>query len=315
MTRRLVECIPNFSEGRRPDVIDAIVDAISRVPGALMLDRSSDADHNRSVLTFAGAPPAVQQAAFNAIAIAAELIDMEQHLGKHPRMGATDVVPFVALSDVKMDECVHMARSLGQRVGEQLGIPVYLYEQAATRPERENLANVRRGGYEAIRECISIDSDRAPDYGPSEVGSAGATAIGARAPLIALNVYLTTADVNIAKRIAKSIRHSSGGMPFVKALGMLVGGRAQVSMNITDYRRTPVARVVEAVRHEAVRLGVTVHNSELVGLIPRAALLDVARSHLQLDELEEHDILESRIFAVGNHDPDLEGEISTRGIR
>ena len=298
MTQPIVECIPNFSEGRRPEVVDAIAQAISAVPGAALLDRSSDADHNRSVLTFAGAPQAVAQAAFAAIVEATELIDMTRQQGEHPRMGATDVVPFVPLVGASMEECVEMARALGQRVGTELGIPVYLYEQAARRPERKNLANVRRGEYEGIRDSISSEPDRAPDFGPREVGTAGAAAIGARAPLIAFNVYLTTADVEIADKIARAVRHSSGGLRYVKALGMLVKGRAQVSMNLTDYTRTPVARVVEAIRRETARHKVAIHHSELIGLIPQAALVDTAQWHLQLDQFEANQILETRLFAA-----------------
>lgn len=305
MTRKLVECIPNFSEGRRVEVVDAIAQAITVVPGVVLLDRSSDADHNRSVLTLAGPPSAVSQAAFDAIATAAELIDMEQHEGQHPRMGATDVVPFVPLGGVTMDDCVEMARALGQRVGTELGIPVYLYEQAAARPERQNLAKVRRGEYEGIRDSIASDTERVPDFGPREVGAAGVTAIGARPPLIAFNVYLTTDDIDIAKEIAKAVRHSSGGLAFVKGLGMIVEGRAQVSMNLTDYTRTPVARVVETIRREAARYGVAIHHSELIGLIPQGALVDAAVWHLQLDQFGADQILETRLFADAQPPPDF----------
>jgi glutamate formiminotransferase/formiminotetrahydrofolate cyclodeaminase len=305
MTQPIVECIPNFSEGRRPQVVDAIAQAISAVPGAALLDRNSDADHNRSVLTFAGSPQAVAEAAFATIAKAAELIDMTHQQGEHPRMGATDVVPFVPLTRATMEECVEMARALGQRVGSELGIPVYLYEQAATRPQRKNLANVRRGEYEGIRDSIASDPEGAPDFGPRSLGTAGATAIGARAPLIAFNVYLTSADVEIADKIARAVRHSSGGLRHVKALGMLVKGRAQVSMNLTDYTQTPVARVVEAIQCEATRYGVTIHSSELVGLIPQAALVDAAQWHLQLDRFESDQILETRLFATTQPPPDF----------
>ena len=312
MTQQIVECIPNFSEGRRPKVVDAIAEAISTVPGAALLDRSSDADHNRSVLTFAGTPQAVGSAAFTAIARAAELIDMTRQYGEHPRMGATDVVPFVPLAGITMEECIAMAHTLGELVGTELDIPVYLYEQAATRAQRKNLANVRRGEYEGIRDSIASDPDREPDYGPSEIGTAGATAIGARAPLIAFNVYLTTADIGIANKIARVIRHSSGGLRYVKALGMLVEGRAQVSMNLTDYTRTPVARVVEAIRRESVRYGVAIHHSEIVGLIPQAALFDAAQSHLQLDQFETDQILEKRLFTAALPQPDFVKTMAAR---
>jgi glutamate formiminotransferase / formiminotetrahydrofolate cyclodeaminase len=253
---QLIECIPNFSEARRPEVVDQIVTAVTTVDEVHLLDRSSDLDHNRTVLTFAGPPQAVEEAAFRAIKTAAELIDLNQHTGEHPRIGATDVCPFVPLSGVSMEECVAIAKRLGQRVGDELGIPVYLYEQAATRPGRANLENIRHGEYEGLKEEIASNPDREPDYGPPELGPAGATVIGARSYLIAYNVYLTTTDVEIAKKIAKTIRHSSGGLRYVKALGLLVEGRAQVSMNLTDYRKTPIALVVETIRREAARYGV-----------------------------------------------------------
>ncbi|RMF40206.1 MAG: glutamate formimidoyltransferase, partial [Anaerolineae bacterium] len=221
---RLVECIPNFSEGRRPEVIQAIMEAITSVEGVVILDKHSDGDHNRSVITYVGTPEAVEEAAFRGIAKAAELIDLNVHEGEHPRIGATDVVPFVPISGVKMVECVEMARRLGKRVGEELEIPVYLYEEAATRPERVNLENIRRGQYEALKEEIGTNPARTPDFGPARVGPAGATVIGARAPLIAFNVYLTTEDKSIADKIARAVRHSSGGLRYVKALGMLVEG-------------------------------------------------------------------------------------------
>ncbi len=295
---RLVECVPNFSEGRRPEVIEAIASAITSVDGAHLLDRSSDWDHNRTVLTFAGPPEAVEEAAFRAIQKAAELINLDEHRGEHPRIGATDVVPFVPLSGVTMDDCVAMARRLGQRVGEELGIPVYLYERAATRPERVNLENIRRGEYEALKEEIGSNPDREPDFGPRRVGPAGATVIGARDFLIAFNVYLTTDDVSIARKIARAVRHSSGGLRYVKALGLLVDGRAQVSMNLTNYRKTPVARVVEFIRREAARYGIAVHHSELVGLIPQEALVDAAVWYTQLDQFEKDQVLETRLYAA-----------------
>jgi glutamate formiminotransferase/formiminotetrahydrofolate cyclodeaminase len=298
MTQKLVECIPNFSEGRRSRVVDAIVKAIESVSGVIVLDRSSDADHNRTVVTFVAPPEAAVKAAFAGIKKASELIDLDKHQGEHPRLGATDVVPFVPLSGVTIDECVELARALGARVGDELGIPVYLYEAAATRPERTNLENIRRGEYEGLKESIATDPNRAPDFGPASVGTAGATVIGARAPLIAFNVYLATDDVSIAKKIASAVRHSSGGLHYVKALGLLVDGRAQVSMNLTDYTRTPVARVVEMVRREAARYGVMIHHTELVGLIPQAALVDAAQWYLQLDQFAPDQVLETRLYAA-----------------
>lgn len=295
MPRSLVECIPNFSAARQAEVVEAIAQSICEVPGIALLDRHSDLDHNRTVLTFVGPPAEVEEAAFRGIAKAAELIDLNQHQGEHPRIGAADVVPFVPISGISMQECVEMARRLGRRVGDELGIPVYLYEQAATRPERQNLENIRRGQYEALKEEIATHPERVPDFGPARVGPAGATVIGARYPLIAYNVYLTTDDVSIARKIAKAVRFSSGGLRYVKALGMLVEGRAQVSMNLTNARETPLARVVEMVRREAERYGVGIHHSELVGLIPQDALQDAAAWYLQLEGFSSEQVLERKI--------------------
>jgi glutamate formiminotransferase/formiminotetrahydrofolate cyclodeaminase len=297
MPEALIECIPNFSEGRRVGVVDEIEAAIRAVTTVRMLDRNMDHDHNRCVLSFAGSPEGVVEAAFAAIRRASELIDMTQHKGEHPRIGATDVVPFVPLSGATMEDCVALARRLGERVGSELGIPVYLYEAAASRPERANLENIRRGEYEGLRDEIISNPDRAPDFGPSRLGKAGATVIGARAPLVAYNVYLTTDDVEIARKVAAAIRQSSGGLRFVKALGMLVDGRAQVSMNLTDFTRTPIARVVEMIRREAARYGVGVHHAELVGLIPQMALVEAARWYLQLDQFQPDQVLEARLYA------------------
>src|SRR5215213_4989535 len=295
MPIQLIECIPNFSEARRPEVIDQIVAAIQSVDGVKLLDRSSDLDHNRTVLTFAGSPFGVEEAAFRAIKTASELIDLNNHTGEHPRLGATDVVPFVPLSGANMDDCIAMAQRLGERVGHELSIPVYLYEAAATRPERANLENIRRGQYEGLKAEIESNPERQPDYGPAKLGAAGATVIGARNPLIAFNVFLTTEDVDIAKKIARAIRNSSGGLRHVKALGLLVEGRAQVSMNLTNFRETPIARVVEMIRLEAQRYGVGVHHSELVGLIPQEALVDAAVWYTQLDAFDKEQVLESRL--------------------
>jgi glutamate formiminotransferase/formiminotetrahydrofolate cyclodeaminase len=297
MPQALVECIPNFSEARRPEVVAAIQAAIGAIPGIRLLDQHSDLDHNRTVLTFVGPPEAVEEAAFQAVATAASLINLDEHRGEHPRIGATDVVPFVPISGVSMQECVEMARRLGRRVGETLGIPVYLYEEAATRPERQNLENLRRGQYEALKVEMGARPERDPDFGPARVGPAGATVIGARHPLIAYNIYLTTDDVAIAKQIAKAVRQSSGGLRYVKGLGLLVEGRAQVSMNLTNFRATPLARVVELVRREAARHGVAIHHSELVGLIPQEALVDAAVWYTQLDQFTPDQILESRLYA------------------
>jgi glutamate formiminotransferase/formiminotetrahydrofolate cyclodeaminase len=298
MTEKIVECIPNFSEGRNLETVNAIVTAISGVAGVTLLDQSSDADHNRSVITFVGNPAAVEEAAFRGIARAAELIDMRKHSGEHPRMGAADVVPFVPISGLKMKDCVQMAQRLGQRVGAELDIPVYLYEEAATQEGRRNLEDVRRGEYEGIQESIQNEPSRKPDFGPSKLGSAGAVAIGARQPLLAYNVYLNTGDVEIAKQVAKAVRHSSGGFRFVKGAGFLVDGKAQVSMNLTNFRKTPVARVVEAIRTEAARYGAAIEKSELVGLIPQEALEDAAAWYLQLHDFEREQILERRMHSA-----------------
>jgi len=303
MPTRLVECIPNFSEARRPEIIDQIQQVMCSVAGVHILDRHSDLDHNRTVITCIGSPEAVEEAAFQAIATAARLIDLNFHSGEHPRIGATDVVPFVPISEISMAECVEMARRLGKRVGHDLNIPVYLYEDAATRPERQNLENIRRGEYENLKLEIKTNSERLPDFGPAELGPAGATVIGARQPLVAYNVYLTTDDVDIAQRIAKALRNSSGGLHYVKAMGVLVEGRAQVSMNLTNYRQSPIGRVVEMIRREAQRYGVAIHHSELVGLIPQEALFDAATWYLQLDGFNIEQVLEQKLYEVQSASP------------
>ncbi len=299
LPERLVECVPNFSEGRRPEVIDELVTTIRGVPQVWVLDVHSDPDHNRSVVTCVGEPEALVEAMYRAIARAAALINLEEHTGEHPRIGATDVVPFVPLRGVTLADCVHLAHRLGQRVGEELGIPVYLYEAAATRPERQNLAHIRRGEYETLKHAIQTDPERAPDFGPPKLGPAGAVAIGARDILIAFNVYLNTDDVRIAQRIARAVRHANGGLRYVKALGMSVKGQAQVSMNLTNYRRTPIFRAVELIRQEAARYGCVITHTELVGLAPLQALLDVAQWYLQLeDTFSPSRVLEVRVAEV-----------------
>ena len=298
MNEQIVECVANYSEARNPDVIQEIIASIKSVSNVYLLDCHSDADHNRTVLTFAGPPNDIETAAFRSIKKASELINLDHHTGTHPRIGAADVVPFVPISGVKMDTCVAIARRLGQRVGLELRIPVYLYEKAAQTPERQNLENIRRGEYEYLKKAIATDPDRKPDFGPEQIGPAGATVIGARDPLIAYNIYLTTDDLSVAKNIARAVRHSSGGLRYVKALGMIVNGRAQVSMNITNYHFTPVARVVAMVRNEAHRYGVEIHHCELVGLIPQEALVDAAVWHLQLDQFSKEQILENRINKI-----------------
>jgi len=303
MPTPLVECIPNFSEARHPEVVEAILAAITAVAEISLLNYSSDTDHNRSVVTFAGPPAAVEEAAFQAIRTAAGLINLDQHSGSHPRLGATDVVPFVPISGISMAECVQLARRLGERVGRELDIPVYLYEAAATRPGRTNLENIRRGQYEGLKAEIATTPERQPDFGPARLGPAGATVIGARHPLIAYNVYLATDDVGIAKTIAKQIRQSSGGLPAVKALGMLVEGRAQVSMNLTNFRQTSVKTVVEAIRSAASQHGTTIHHCELIGLIPQDALIDSAVQYLQLDGFQPEQILERQLAEAASPAP------------
>lgn len=293
--QQIVECVPNFSDGRRPEVYNAIADAVRGTPGAHVLSVSPDADHNRTVITFVGPPAAVEEAAFRAIAKAAELINLDNHQGEHPRIGATDVCPFVPVQDVTLADCVAMARRLGQRVGAELGIAVYLYEAAATRPDREKLAGIRKGEYEQWKAEVATNPDRLPDFGPAEPKSWGATVIGARPFLIAYNIYLNTDNVDIANKIARAVRYISGGFRYVQGLGFLVEGQAQVSMNLTNFEKTPIYRVQEAVRREAARYGLTITKAELVGLTPQQALLDAAQWYLQLDELPPEQILERQL--------------------
>ncbi len=310
---KIVECVTNFSEGRRPEVIDAILNEIKSVPGVLLLDKEMDKDHNRAVVTFVGGPEEVKSAAFKAIAKAAELIDMEKHQGEHPRMGATDVVPFIPISEVTQQDCVVLAEQLGKEVGEKLQIPVYLYEAAARKPERVNLADVRRGEYEGIKAEIETNPDRKPDFGPAKMHpTAGAIAIGCRMPLIAFNVYLGTPYVGIAKKIARSIRFSGGGLRFCKALGFEIKerGLAQISMNLVNYRKTTIFRVFEMIKAEAERYGVPIISSEIVGLTPQDALMDVAEYYLRLENFKKDQILESKLMTfAGGEKEGLEGFI------
>lgn len=295
---KLVECVPNFSEGINKEVIEEIVDEVRKVDDVKLLDYSSDADHNRTVVTFIGTPEAVKIAAFNLAKKASELIDMTVHKGGHPRMGATDVVPFIAVSDVTMDECVEIAREVGKRIGEELNIPVYLYENAATKPERVNLADVRKGQYEGFFEKIKDDNWK-PDFGPCEMNAkSGATAVGARAPLVAFNVNLGTSNFEIADKIAKTIRHLGGGLRFVKAMGVKLEERniVQVSMNLTNYEKTAVYRAFEMIKMEAKRYGVPVVGSEVIGLVPMKALIDCAEYYLQIENFSMDQILEKRIM-------------------
>ena len=298
MTSSLVECVPNFSEGQRLKVIEEIKSTISSVSGTYVLDTHSDVDHNRSVVTFVGAPPAVEEAAFRMIKKAAELINLDQHRGEHPRIGATDVVPFIPIRGITMAECVEMAHRVGERIGAELGIPIFFYEEAALKPERKRLEVIRKGEYEELKKDIGKDPSRKPDCGPETLGTAGATVIGAREFLIAYNVNLTTDDESIAKKIAKAVRQSSGGLPFVKALGMTVDERAQVSMNLTNYKETPIPIVVEAIRKEAESYGVGIHNSELVGLIPQDAMIQTAVWYTQMELFSPDQVLEQKMYAA-----------------
>jgi glutamate formiminotransferase/formiminotetrahydrofolate cyclodeaminase len=295
---RIVECVPNFSEGRRRDAVDALVQAIMDVPGVALLDREMDADHNRSVITFAGEPDAVMEAAFCSVRRASELIDLNHHAGEHPRMGAADVVPFVPVAGMTLDDCAELARRLGARIGSELDIPVFLYEAAATRPDRVSLADVRRGQFEGLRELIGKDPSRRPDFGPERIHpTAGATAVGARRFLVAFNANLNTNDVRVAKAIAAAIREQSGGLKHVRALGFSIEGgrRAQVSMNLVNTEATPIHRVLALVRSEAARHGAAISGCEVVGLIPEAAMLDAAEHGLQLEGFRRDQVLELRL--------------------
>jgi glutamate formiminotransferase len=298
MPSTLVECVPNFSEGRDPARVDAIVEAM-KIPGVYLLDREMDADHNRCVITLAGEREAIQEAAIRGVGKAAELIDLNTHQGAHPRMGAADVVPFIPIDGVTLEDCVAMAKQAAAEIWKRYRVPVYLYEAAATRPERQGLENIRRGQFEGIRDEIATNPARMPDFGEAAVhATAGATVVGARKALIAYNIFLNTADVEIAKKIAKAVRFSTGGLRFVKGAGFLVRGMAQVSMNLTDFEQTPIHRVFEFVRREAARFGVMPVSSEIVGLIPKLALEQAAEWFLQVENFDSSLILENRLAAV-----------------
>lgn len=298
---RVVECVPNFSEGRDPSVVERLVEAVESVEGALVLGTHVDADHNRSVVTFVAPPEAAVEAAVRVVARAAELIDLSAHTGQHPRMGACDVLPFVPVRGVSVDECVLLAHEAGRRIWGELGIPVYFYESAALRPERRNLADVRRGGFELLREQIATVPERAPDVGEPRVHpTAGACIVGVRPLLIAYNVTLKTGDLSVAKRIARAVRERDGGLPHLKALGFELASRSvvQVSMNLTSYERTNLHHAFEAVRREAEREGVEILASELVGLVPQAALYAAAAHFLKLENYTPDVVLENRIAAA-----------------
>jgi len=305
----LVECVPNFSEGRDKAKVDAIVDAM-KMPGVYLLDREMDFDHNRCVITLVGEREAIQEAAIRGVGKASELIDLTTHSGAHPRMGAADVVPFIPIDGVTIEDCVAMANHVGEEIWKRYQIPVYLYESAARVPERQGLENVRRGQFEGIRAEIATNPARRPDIGELRVHpTAGATVVGARKFLIAYNVFLNTTNVDIAKKIAKAVRFSSGGMRFVKGAGFLVRGLAQVSMNLTDFEQTPVHRVFEMVKREAARYGVMPISSEIVGLIPKKALEEAAEWFLQVENFDSSLILENRLTAV------MGGKMAVGGLR
>ena len=295
----LVECVPNFSEGRKTETVERLAQAIAAVPTTCVLDTHIDPDHNRSVITFVAAPEMVVAAAFAAVKLAAELIDMREHRGVHPRLGATDVLPFVPVSGVTMDDCVALAHNAGQRIAGELSIPVFFYERAALRPDRVNLEDVRRGALESLREQIAANPERTPDVGPLKVHeSAGAIAVGARPFLIAFNVNLGTPDVSVARAIARVVRARHGGLPFVKALGFELASRGfvQVSMNLVNYEATGIAKAYEAVKDEAARMGVEVLSTEIVGLVPKQALDTEAEYFKKLENLTADKILENRLL-------------------
>jgi glutamate formiminotransferase len=295
---RFIECVPNFSEGRRSEVVAAIATAIAAVDTACLLDTHIDSDHNRSVITFVATPEHVVEAAVSGVAMAAKLIDMRTHKGEHPRLGATDVLPFVPIQQVTMEECVKLAHEAGERIAAELEIPVYFYEQAARRPNRKNLEDVRRGALELLREQIVINPDRAPDVGPSEVHeTAGAIVIGARPILIAFNVVLRSTEIRVARQVTRTIRARDGGLPYLKALAFQLHskGLVQVSMNLIDYRVTGMREAFDAVKREADKMGVEVSTAEIVGLVPRDALDENAEYFSKLENFSEAKVLENQI--------------------
>lgn len=296
---KLIECVPNFSEGRRKDVVSLIEQAIRTVQNIMFMGSEMDASHNRSVLTFVGPPDSVAEAAFRACKKASELIDMNMHRGEHPRIGATDVIPFIPVSDSSIGECIELSEKVAMRIAEELGIPTYLYESAARRPNRKNLSDIRKGEYEGLKEAVLTDESRRPDFGGPELHpTAGATVVGARPVLVAYNVYLKTPDVAVAKRIAGKVRERNGGLPGVKALGFFISERnmAQVSMNLTDLTKTSTLAAYEKVSEEAVLEGVEVAGSEIVGLLPIAEIAGVAVQKLKLMDFNRSQIIESRLL-------------------
>jgi glutamate formiminotransferase / formiminotetrahydrofolate cyclodeaminase len=298
--KRIVECVPNFSEGRDTAKIDAIIAAMREVPGVYVLDRESDADHNRSVVTLAGEPEPVAEAALHGVGKAAELIDLTKHSGAHPRMGATDVVPFIPVEGVSIEDCVALAKKVGREIWDRYKIPVYFYEAAAQRPDRANLEAIRKGQFEGLLAEVPNNPNRAPDIGNAALHpTAGATVVGARKFLVAYNINLNTSDIEIAKKIGKNIRHSNGGLRYVKAMGVDLKARnlAQVSINMTDFEQTPLHRVFEMVKREAERYGVSIVGSEIVGLIPKRAIELTADFYLQLENFSPAQVFENKIAA------------------
>ena len=298
----IIECIPNVSEGRRPEVIERLAGAVRRAPGVRLLDVSSDASHNRSVLTLAGHQQGLKTAVLGLVEEALAAIDLRTHRGEHPRLGAVDVVPFVPIEDATMDDCVALAKDVGATLADRFHIPVYLYEEASANPLRRNLEDIRRGEFEGLAARMQ-DAAWAPDYGPSQPhATGGAVIVGARMPLIAYNINLNTNRLEVAKKIASAIRHSSGGLRYVKAMGVMLEDRriAQVSINLTNYQKTPVFRVFEMVKREAARYGVAVLESEIVGLIPTAALTASAEYYLQIDRFSPDQLLEQKLKHAGD---------------
>lgn len=295
----VVECVPNFSEGRDKSVVDKIVASMTAVEGVRLLDMEMDPNHNRSVITLIGSPTAVSEAAFRGVETASHLINLDKHKGEHPRFGSADVVPFIPISGVKIDDCVNLAKALGERIGKELNIPIYLYSDAATRPYRKDLGEIRSKNfqYEQLREHITEEKWK-PDFGPSAIGTAGATIVGVREPLIAYNVNLRTTDLAAGKKIAKALRARDGGLAFVKALAFFLEDKqmVQISMNLTSYSKTPIYRAYELVKLEAARYGFAIAESEVVGLTPLEAVVEAARYYLQLNDFKVDQILERRMM-------------------
>ncbi len=312
--KRIVECVPNFSEGRRKEVVDALAAALSGVPGVALLDSEMDAAHNRCVISIAGEPEAVAAAVLAGVGKAVERIDLRQHQGEHPRMGAADVIPFIPIAGVTMDECVQLSARVASEIAERFKVPVYLYEQSARIEARRDLAYIRKGEFEGIRAEIGTRAERRPDFGPPEVHpSAGVTAVGARFPLVAYNVYLHSSDLKVAQAIAKAVRFSGGGLRYVKALGFEIKERnqVQVSMNLTNFEGTPIFRAYEMVAREAERFGIKVASSEIVGLVPQQALNACADHFLRLEGFSENQILENRLEAALVREPGMEEFLSS----